>query len=156
MRPDLLLPKGIYSARFTREKIQDWYPRCSTLKGIGIKAEYQFTDWITSPETVVLEMDGGAIFFYDMVWGVRASFMALMFDGKLSMRTGLVRDALLWAFLTFNLQRIGIQVPSSFLAFTRWAKKLGFTDEGRLRHWDRIEGHPCSHILMSILAEEVQ
>jgi hypothetical protein len=156
LRPELFLPKGIYPARFTVAKLKQWWPECTTLKGIGLKTEDHFAEWITSPQTIVLEMDGGAIFFYDMVWGVRASFMALMFDGKLSMRTGLVKDALLWAFLTFNLQRIGIQVPSSFLAFTRWAKKLGFTDEGRLRHWDRVEGHPCSHILMSILAEEAQ
>lgn len=156
MRPELLLPDGIYPSRFNEAKLHDWWQRCHGIRAIGFSCEDEFVAWISSPSTIALEMDGGAIFFYDMVWGIRANFIALMFDGKMSMRTEPVRNALLWIFLTFNLQRIGIQVPSSFLAFTRWAKKLGFTDEGRLRHWDKANGHPVSHIVMSILAEEAR
>lgn len=118
--------------------------------------EVEFTQWLLDYGTVVLETEEGYLVFYDMIKDHSASFIALFYDQKLSARTGLIRDCLLWAFTSFNLSRIAILVPSSFFAFLRWAKnKLGFKEEGCLRSYRLAHGQPVNYVVLSMLSEEV-
>lgn len=151
----MLLPDGVHNARFDRLKVHTFYENSRGLRSM-FENEVEFTKWLLSYNTVVLEMEEGYLVFYDMVPGHSASFVALFYDQKLSTRTGLIRDCLLWAFTSLDLTRIAILVPSSFFAFLRWAKeKLSFKEEGRLRSYKVARGQPVNYVVLSMLSEEV-
>lgn len=151
----MLLPEGTYAARFDKSKVHNFFENSKGLRSM-FEDEVDFTKWLLAYNTVVLEMEEGYLVFYDMIPHHSASFIALFYDQKLSARTGLIRDCLLWAFTSLDLTRIAILVPSSFFAFLRWAKeKLGFKEEGRLRAYRLSKGLPVSYVVLSMLNEEV-
>jgi hypothetical protein len=151
-----LLPDGVYKARFTMEKAVEMWQRSRTMQSLGILDVASFVSWILSPSTVVLETAEGWIIFHSLEPGFCADLMVSFEDHKLSERTGLIRDCLLWAFTSLDLHRISIRVPSSFRAYVRWAEeKLGFTNEGTLRAHRMMEGKPVNFTSLSLLSGEV-
>lgn len=105
--------------------------------------------WTAPDRTRILEVwrlpdsDGGTyqlvglIAFTEIVVGLQASLHPVFFDGKLRNALG-KRDLLLrsmdWAFATFQLHRLSMELPDSAFALVDFArKKLGFRFEGEGR-----------------------
>lgn len=149
------LPEGVWEARFDKRKFSSVYTKSRELRSIGIEDEVDFVRWAISPSTVIFECDEGMIFLYDLIPHFSCKLMVSFYDGKLSPRTGLVHEILLWAFVNLDLLRVSIWVPSSFLAFTRWAtEKLGFKEDGKIRSHAILRGRPVNYSVLSMLCEE--
>jgi hypothetical protein len=112
---------------------------------------------ITDPDAVILETDGGIMMLNNFdkdnnCAQVHASF----WDKKLSQRKDLLKNCLVWSFLTCDLYRIGAYIPEYARALRRFLeRKLNFSYEGRLRKRLWYKGNLVDVIALSILREEV-
>ena len=106
--------------------------------------------------TVTLETEGGLMMLERMLPGVRGEVHFMFWDHKLSARTELLKDCVLWAFLSFDLERLETFVADYARAVRRFVEeKLGFTYEGTLRHRVKHQGRFIDMKVYSILRNEV-
>lgn len=99
--------------------------------------------WRLDHETTLI----GLIGFTDINPGVDLSFHPVFFDGKLKNGVGkreLLLRAMDWAFDTFNLNRMSLQVPEDRYALVKFSRtKLGFRFEAENRtiRQERVTSH---------------
>ena len=107
--------------------------------------------------TVVLETDDyqGLLFLSRIIEGLKGEVHAVMFDHKLTPRTALVRQALTWAFLEFDLHRLSTSIPAVARMLKTWMQTLGFKIEGFLRNDFWYRGALANSLIMGLLREEV-
>lgn len=119
--------------------------------------EVSFTSHLSSRNLVILEVgDNGIIVINNIIEGLKAQVHVSFWDFKLSARTELLRDCLIWAILQFDLHRVEMLIPEFSRALRRFAEgKMGFKYEGRLRKTMWYKGQLTDVILLSILREEV-
>jgi len=107
-------------------------------------------------DTIVLENSGGIIIITKIDPGLKATFHPVFWDHKLSARYEDLKDALVWLFLYFNLERVDTQInPNARAAIRFIEKKMGFTYEGTLRSYVKRKGSPMDMKVYSILRGEV-
>ena len=106
---------------------------------------------------IVLETDdgGGILTLSNMKPGLRAEAHLTFWDHKLSPRIELIRECLVWAFLSFDLYRIEVFIPALGHALRRVLKKIGFREEGILKNRSWYEGQLIDTVLLAILREEI-
>ena len=155
----LELPEGAQILSFTRDKLHElWetvreYP--STFAD-GTKDPEQFIARLLARDSVVIELEGGIILFENIQPGMKAEFHATFWDHKLSARTDILKEILIWAFLTFGLERLETYVAVYARAVRRFlTERLGFIYEGTLRNGFRNQGDLHDLEIYSILKEEV-
>lgn len=154
------LPEGIRFASFTRQKLWDlWEEMHPHLKLFGddwIRDPEVFMKFILAPDTIVLESDFGLIFLARVREGLRAEVHLYFWDHKLSAHSEFFKEALLWGFLTYNLERVETFVPQDSRAVTRFLReRMGFKFEGLMRNRTQLGGRYINVEIYSILRDEV-
>lgn len=107
-------------------------------------------------DSVILETDDGEgiLTLSNVKPGLCAEAHLTMFDHKLSPRKELIRQCMVWAFITFDLHRIEVFIPALGHTLRRVLKDIGFTEEGRLRNRSWYQGELIDTIVLSMLREE--
>lgn len=155
------IPEGLHLYQLTRDraealwtKVKD-YDRLFSDETRGDKEGWMRN--LFDSRTLVLETDDheGLLFLSRIHEGLKAEVHAIMFDHRLSPRTDVVRRALIWAFLAFDLHRIGASIPSVSRALRRWMMKLGFDVEGVVRNDFWYKGTLADSLIMGLTRKEV-
>ena len=155
------LPKGVKYAQLTKEKVHYWWDKLKNFDKLfndeAYYDEYSFFSHMFSENTHILEVeDNGIIVLNHEIEGLKAEAHVSFWDFKLSARTKLLQECLLWAILEFDLHRIEIAIPEFSRALRRFVeKRLHFQYEGRLRETMWYKGQLVDIIILSILRKEV-
>lgn len=155
------LPEGVKYAVLTKEKVHYWWSKLKNFDKLFNDDTYydeiNFFNKMFHENTHILEVaDNGIIVFDNVVEGLKAQAHVSFWDFKLSARTQLLRDCLIWAILEFNLHRIEILIPEFSRALRRFVeRRLKFQYEGRLRETMWYKGQLVDIIILSILRREV-
>ena len=156
-----LLPKGVKYACLTKERVHYWWEKLKNFDKLFNDDTYydeiNFFNKMFHENTHILEVeDNGIIVLDNVVEGLKAQAHVSFWDFKLSARTELLRNCLIWAILEFKLYRIEISIPEFSRALRRFAeKRLHFKYEGRLRETLWYKGQLVDMIVLSILRREV-
>ena len=122
----------------------------------GLRDPRKFGQWITAPDTVVLKTPFGYVFVVRIVPDMRAEVHLYIKDHKLSAHADLLKECLIWGFLTFNLTRVETFLPSHAFTVKRFlVDRMGFKYEGRMRSRVKLQGQFIDTEIFSILREEV-
>jgi RimJ/RimL family protein N-acetyltransferase len=155
------IPEGLHLYQLTRDraealwtKVRD-YDRLFSDETRGDKEGWMRQ--LFDGRTLVLETDDGqAMLFLSRIHeGLKAEVHAIMFDRRLAGRTEVVRRALVWAFVAFDLHRIGASIPSASRALRRWMSRLGFRVEGTVRNDFWYKGTLADSLVMGLVRREV-
>jgi RimJ/RimL family protein N-acetyltransferase len=154
------MPRGIELGVLSRDKVLALWDRVKNYTPLFDDASRWDIEWFTfklyMKDTVILENDGGLMLLTDTHPKHFAACHLTYWDKSLSARAELIKDAIRWAFLQFDLQRLETHLPEYARAVRRFLeKKLGFKSEGRLRKRVMYKGNPADLLLYSILREEV-
>jgi len=111
---------------------------------------------LTATDSVVGETPYGLIFLEHIRPWQRAEVHVAFWDHKLSAHADLLRECLIWAFLTYELERIETYIDSYARAVRRFIEgRMGFTHEGRLRRRYNLNGRMVDVDVFSILRDEI-
>ena len=154
------LPKGVKHKALTRQGMWDLWERVKGhTKMFSDETRGDPTSFWQNmlKDSVILETDDGCGFLTlsEVKPGLRAEAHLTFLDHKLSPRVELIRECLLWAFLSYDLYRIEVFIPALGHTLRRVLKKIGFKEEGCLRNRSWYEGQLVDTIVLSILREEV-
>ena len=153
------LPEGVWHKTLSKESLLELWDR---VKGF----DRLFSDSTRGDPTsfwknllsdcIVLETEGGILTLRNIQEHLSGEAHLIFWDCKLSPKTELVRECLVWAFTTFDLQRIGTSIPVYAKALRRFlTDRLGFQIEGRLRNNAFFDGVLIDTLILSILREEI-
>jgi RimJ/RimL family protein N-acetyltransferase len=105
---------------------------------------------------LVFRVESGFVFLLRVIPALRAEVHVWFPDHKLSARTGLLKDLILWGFLEFDLQRLETFVASTTRPVKRFLReRLGFKYEGTMRRRRWNAGRLIDIEIYSLLREEV-
>jgi RimJ/RimL family protein N-acetyltransferase len=79
----------------------------------------------------------------------------LFFDHKLQEKAPLCRQMIEHIFKIYPLRRMTVTIPSICFALIRWAKKVGFQEEGRKRDSLLMGNRWVDQVILGILRQEV-
>jgi hypothetical protein len=103
-----------------------------------------------------LEFPTGLLILKNLKEGLRGEVHITFWDRKLSDKTEMIKDALVWAMMEFDLHRLEAFVPEVSRAVKHFIqKRLGFVYEGRMRKRNWYEGRLIDVLIFSLLREEV-
>jgi len=88
--------------------------------------EFWFFRRMYAPDTVVLETDGGIMLLTGVVPGKLAACHVSFWDKKLTPKMGIIQEAIRWAFLQFDLQRMEALIPEYSRMLRRFCNGLDF------------------------------
>ncbi len=107
-------------------------------------------------DSVLLEIPGCLILLESIIPGCRLEVHLAVYDKKLSDKTEMLKELLVWAFLHFNLHRIETFLAQDYHTIRRFIEeKLGFKFEGILRCRGLRRDRPIDVKVYSILRNEV-
>ena len=155
------LPKGVKYAKLTKEKVHYWWEKLKNFDHLFNDDTYydeiNFFTKMFGENTHILEVEDKGIMVLDnVIEGLKAQAHVSFWDFKLSARTKLIQDCLIWAILEFNLYRIEISIPEFSRALRRFVeRRLNFKYEGRLRETLWYKGQLVDMIVLSVLRREV-
>lgn len=135
------------------------------------KADWAASDFVTDLETrdlalaflkvvdLVLEVgDGdGVVFLTDLKIGERAEVSALFWGERKKgiSTTPLPKNLAKWIMWAFHLERLEARIPTSNIRAMKASERVGFKNEGRVRHYMKRKGKWDDVFLISILRGEV-
>jgi hypothetical protein len=153
------LPKGVKFCNLTKEKALYFWNKVKGYDKLFTDDvrwdEISFYERLYHPNTVLLEEENGLLILSDLKPGFFTTVHVVFWDHKLSVRTGLLKDCLVWVFQEYNLQRIEAVIPEFSRTLKRFIEKLGFRYEGTLRKRLLFKGQFYDTIVYSILREEL-
>lgn len=97
----------------------------------------------------------GALYLTDVTLGYDADAHFTFWDGVARGRETLVQEAMKWAFDRYNLERMTSEIPVYQSGVVRFARRLGFKEEGRRRHGVKRKGDWVDQLIYGILKEEL-
>src|SRR5690606_37718116 len=80
----------------------------------------------------------------------------MFFDSKLTDKVPVCKVLLRWAFATFGIHRATVRMPVLYRATIRFARAVGFSQEGRRREVYQIGNRWVDELTLGILASEVE
>ena len=86
---------------------------------------------------------------------ISATWHAVVWDAKAAPRRDIATRFIKWAFDTFRLHRLNAMIPLNRGGVARFAKRIGFQEEGILRQARRYNGEWYGVLMLSILETEV-
>jgi hypothetical protein len=153
-------PEGTKLAVFDQQKIDDLWSICQPMSKIfsdetrGDKEA--FVKGLLDRHTQTLEFPTGLLILKNLKEGLRGEVHITFWDRKLSDKTEMIKDALVWAMMEFDLHRLEAFVPEVSRAVKHFIqKRLGFVYEGRMRKRNWYEGRLIDVLIFSLLREEV-
>ena len=156
------LPSEVALVTLTREKIKQLWEKQRQHDALFDDScrgkEEKFVRGLLSPDSIIFELkDGNGVMVLDhIIPGSRADAHLAFWDRKLSKRTEIVKQTLVWCFITKDLRRVQVWLPTYAGATRRFVcKNLGFTEEGILRNFVWYKGELFDVHVCSILREEV-
>ena len=154
------LPDGVEFVRPTLEQIDELWDRVRDHEALFpqdyMRSRNQWIAVLMDPGTILLSFDGGVGIFTHAIHGLSTDIHLIVWDHKLSPRTILFQDILVWAFLSFGFERIQCELPSYSKALMRYIdKKLGFRYEGTKRCSVRHNGKVIDSMIYSLTKEDV-
>lgn len=156
---NLPLPDGVWFAAFDKKRIEELWSFFSNYDNLfaddNMRDPEVFMKQLLDFRTICLEHEGGLLLLQRLVPGLRAEVHFMSWDHKMSAHTELFKDALLWAFLTFDLERIETFVAKYARSVQRFVEeRLGFKYEGTFRQRVRHQGELIDMKIYSMLREE--
>jgi len=156
----LPLPEGFTLLPRTEERLQELWKKLEPLHGIfsddNLHNLRTFSQYFLDFNTIILAHEQGVVILRDLIRGLKGEVHLAFWDNKLSPRTDVLKECLIWAFLTYDLYRIGTFVPDYARAVKRFIEnKMHFRKEGTLRSWGWHKGRLVDVGIYSILREEV-
>ncbi len=156
----LPLPDGARLATFTKEKLNALWERLAPFDNLfaddNMRDPEVFQKSLLHRRTVCLETDFGIMILKNIVPGLRGEAHFAFWDMKLSAHAELMKDCLVWGFLSFELERIETFVADYARTVRRFIeKRLGFRYEGTLRRRIRHNGELIDMMIYSVLKSEV-
>ena len=154
-------PPGTQYLQLDMLKIQDLWQRLSEIKGMFDDASKDkpglFVANLQRPDSLWLErLDGnGILYVLDIRRNLSATAHFVYWDKKLTGREDFTRECLRWVVERLNLQKINVYLPYFATAAQRFAKRLGFVEEGRIRRWAYADGKLYDIIVLGMTQEEV-
>ena len=155
------LPEGVKLCELTKQKtyaLWDKVKNYEVLFSDDIRwSVVWFFERMWNEETVVLETEGGLL----ILTGVKpnaitAGVHIIFWDHKLSARTELFKECLVWAFLQFGFYRLEALIPEFCRGLQRFMQeKLKFVCEGRMRDRILYKGQLADVKIYSILRKEM-
>ena len=153
------LPKGVRLGVFSSQKLFDLWQKMRKFDSLFVEDDSRnpevFVQKFLDPRSVILEIDEGFMLMKKIVPGLSGEIHFTFFDRKLSPRANLMKECLVWAFLTYNLERVETTVADYARAVRHFAEKMGFKEEGILRNKARHNGRLIDVYIYSILKKEV-
>lgn len=154
------LPEGLRIGVYSREKLMAlWYKLRqydSLFADDDTRDPEVFANQVLALDTLVLEADNGIIILRKIREGLRGEVHLSFWDHKLSARRQLFQDALVWAFINYDLYRIETFVADYARAVRRFLEnRMNFKHEGVMRHRVWHQGRLLDMHVYSILREEV-
>ncbi len=155
------LPEGAKIATFTIPKLISLWKKAKVYSSIFTDemldgGVHLFCEMLLNKNTVTVEIKGGLLILQNIIHGLRGEVHFILWDSKLSSKAMLMKELLLWAFLSFELERIETFVASYARAIMRFLeRKLGFQMEGVMRNRVRNKGELTDLYVYSILKSEV-
>ena len=132
------LPEGVEIGSFNKESLREVWEKLKDFDPLFSDREMRkpevFLDEFLSNDSLILIVEEGFILLDNIVEGLRGEVHFSFFDKKLSGKEELMREVLLWFFLTYNLKRIETFIPSYAKAVERFLLKVGLKKEGILRN----------------------
>ena len=132
------LPEGVEIGSFNKESLREVWEKLKDFDPLFSDREMRkpevFLDEFLSNDSLILIVEEGFILLDNIVEGLRGEVHFSFFDRKLAGREELMREVLLWFFLTYNLKRIETFIPSYAKAVERFLLKVGLKKEGILRN----------------------
>lgn len=103
----------------------------------------------------------GLMYLTDVIMGyknvmVEATWHAMVWDAKAGIRRPVFKAAIKALFKQFGFHRIRAEIPLHFGGVIRQAKKIGFTEEGRLREAKQYNGIWFDALVLSVLEKEAR
>jgi hypothetical protein len=156
----LNLPDGAWLGSYDREKLIDIWHRIKDYSNLfaddDMKDPEVYLKKFLDRHSVIIETDGGFMSVLNIKEGLKAEAHFCFWDKKLSARSELIKDCMVWTFLQFDLFRLETFVADYARAVRRFLeKRLGFTYEGTMRDALRHDGQLIDKHVYSILREEV-
>lgn len=153
------LPQGVKLAVFSREKLMELWQKLRPYEQLftdeNMRNPEVFLENFLGRDSVTLELDGGFILLKRISEGHKAEFHAVFWDKHLSSRKELLKQCLLWAFVTFRLERLETFVAAYAKAVRRFLEeRLGFKHEGCMRSATISRGSLIDVHIYGILRKE--
>ena len=156
----LELPKGVVLASYSLEKLTKLWDKMRHYDSLFVHDDTRnpetFVKQFLDPATSILEIENGIMLMRKIVPHLSGEVHFSFFDHKLSPRTELLKECLIWAFLTYDLERIDTQVADYAHAIKSFlTRKMNFVHEGKMRNKARHNGNLIDVHIYSILKREV-
>lgn len=160
MRGMLALPPGVRLGVFDEAKLRALWEKIKPYDPLftddSLRDPEVFLRWVLDRHGVVLELEGGIIIIQKIAPTVSAEAHFIFWDHKMSARLETLKDVMVWAFLTFELERMSTTIADYAKAVRRFVeKKMGWVYEGTKRNCIRHQGRMVSMHMYSILKTEV-
>ena len=115
-----------------------------------------FTKRLMAKDAIIGEIDGGLILLEHIIPNLKAEIHLAFWDHKLSPHRDTLMDCLIWAFFTYNLERLETFIESHAKAVRRFIeKKMGFKHEGTMYNRVRRNNELINVEIFAILKNEV-
>ena len=154
-------PEGTHYLEVDMQKISELWGRLSAIRGMFDDEEKDkpgiFIRNLSRLDSIWLERDdgNGVLYLLDIRRGLSATAHFVYWDRKLSGREKFTMNCLRWAVELLNLQKVNVYLPHFATAALRFALRLGFQEEGRIRRWAYSQGKLYDIIVLGITQEEV-
>lgn len=155
----LPLPDGVWYATFNKKRIEELWDFFKGYDNLfaddNMRDPEIFFKQLIDYRTICLEYEGGLLLLQRLIPALRAEVHFLSWDHKMSAYSDLFKECLLWAFLSFDLERIETFVAKYAKSVQRFVEeRLGFKYEGTFRKRVRHQGELIDMKIYSKLREE--
>lgn len=154
------LPPGVRIGAFNLDKIVSLWDSLKEFDAFfaddRMRDLLNFTQLLINPSTIVLEVEGGILWLCNINWACSGEAHFAFWNRQFVNREAAIRQCLIWAFLTFRLERIETLIAAYAQSTMRFVeRKLGFVKEGVLRKRILHNGVPTDVHIFSILKDEL-
>jgi len=155
------LPEGIQLLELDPDKIKKIWGYFSSISGILddlVKDNFErFCQKFYSMDTIWLELkDGnGLLYATDVIPHLSASVHFVYWDRKLSGREAMSLECLQWLMEVADLHKVNAWIPDFCKVAHKFAERLGFKREARIRDWSYSQGRLYDVLCFGMTKEEV-
>lgn len=124
-------------------------------------SEENFAALLADPNSFWLELQDdkgtmkGIIYLTNLQWTFDADAHIVIFDRELADKVQVCKQVIEWLFINFPLNRLTASIPAIYFATIRFAKRLGFKEEGIKRKVYLIGKRWVDEQILGILRAEI-
>lgn len=156
--PDLGLPEFAQLVSLDRETLDHYWELLKDNKTTfmeGATTREQFEHHMFG-DSILIDIPGCLILLQRLIPNCRMEVHLAIHDKRLSNKTDMLKEMIVWAFLQFNLHRVETFIAQDYHAIRRFIEeRLGFKFEGILRSRGLRGDRPIDVKAYSILRSEV-